>query len=113
MKGRPWTEEELTTLLELYARREPWAEIARAVKHTIGSCTMTAYRMGILRVRGPYAKSSNQEGQIQPVKKSRRPCLNNRCKKPFWSEGKHNRFCAECRHESLSPFDVEVSVLRR
>lgn|GEM_PF-1347309 len=40
----------------------------------------------------------------EPVPTETRPCL--RCRKPFESEGSHNRLCGPCGKRDVSPFAV-------
>lgn len=87
-----WTKQEERRLHELRAQGMDFAEIgARLNRHPHAVET----RARLLSYGLVYAKKS--EGL-------RIPCLN--CRKPFPSEGPHNRLCQSCRQLSVSPYEI-------
>lgn len=54
----------------------------------------------------------NRKARLQRHALSERACMC--CKRPFESEGPHNRMCAECRlRRSISPWEIVTGVSRR
>lgn len=75
---------------------------------------MTWAQMGAqLNIAG-YSLESwyNRRTRLDRATLSQRPCMC--CRKPFESEGAHNRLCPECRlKRSISPWETVTGVSRR
>jgi uncharacterized paraquat-inducible protein A len=83
-----WTDEEVNTLLQMVARRQPVEKIAAALGRSPEA----------VRAKRDYARPTG------PTRKRERPCMT--CKTNFRSEGPHNRMCGRCRSQSVTRFEV-------
>lgn len=75
---------------------------------------MTWAQMGTILGIAGYSLESwyNRRGRAERHAMSERACMC--CRKPFESEGNHNRLCAECRlKRSISPWETVTGVSRR
>jgi hypothetical protein len=101
-KANRWTPEQDAQLAAMRARGFGFEAIALAVGHTAAACAHRASS-------GGYASPATE---TKKRARKRIPCMNDRCKKPFMSEGPGHRLCPDCRHQSLSVFDRPAQVLR-
>lgn len=81
-----WTAERRTELAGLWLQGLGGKEIARKLGATASSVSTRAGRMGL-----PDARTVKREGIIG----SMRDCMC--CRLPFYSEGRHNRLCYDCK----------------
>lgn len=113
--GRAWTQADDTRLVAMIEGGDTHTLIAETLgrpKSSIPSRLQTLRRRGALAPFVPKVKDTGEsdgdgEHADQPPLhipgKTKRPCLC--CKKPFWSEGAHNRLCGCCRNKPTGPFD--------
>ena len=82
--NRPWTREDVSELMRLWNTDYTNADIARILgrKETAIAVKATRISMGSKKAKG--------ESTLKKI-----PCL--RCRQPFMSEGRHNRYCDPCK----------------
>lgn len=123
-----WIQDEIAKLRAMHARGATFDEIARAVGHPIDSCKWMASQQGCTRrhsrrndIGVPRGSRGNtgiafgggRMSTAARAKATRRPCMNDRCRKLFWSEGAHNRLCPSCRRqEGDTVFTMPATVIR-
>lgn len=81
-----WTADKRTELGSLWLAGLGSAEVAQRMGATLTSVRTRAWRMGL-----PDAKTLRREGIVGTI----RDCMC--CRLPFYSEGRHNRLCFECK----------------
>lgn len=114
----PWTHEQTARLRKMREAGASFDEIARATGHTAKSCDTKAVQLGIqlpgpmrrlrsydssaswITARKAFLKECRTPASETRRKSIRRPCMNNRCRRPFLSEGPHHRLCPVCRREN-------------
>lgn len=91
----PWTPEQIARLREMRERGLPLRVIAPEVQHALHACGAKALALGI---RPRNTTPTGRLSLATRAKSATRPCLC--CRKPFLSEGHHNRLCPACRREN-------------
>ena len=82
--NRPWSRDDVSRLMQLWNTDHTNAEIAEILgrKETAIAVKATRINMGSKKAKG---ESTSEK----------RPCL--RCRQPFMSAGRHNRYCDSCK----------------
>jgi hypothetical protein len=113
-----WSPEADVQLGTMRAKGYGFEAIGLAVGHSPDQCKARAGILGIYKGETDKAPVIHRETYSSPASeaktktKKRIPCMNDRCKKMFYSDGPHHRLCQNCRHQSLSAFDTPAQVLR-
>lgn len=126
MRRKPWTPEDDARLAAMRAKGYGFEAIELVVSHSADACKMRASILGVYK-GAPDQESATTKGKrpafhrdthYSPKSEAKRcarqriPCMNDRCKKLFVSDGPHNRLCPNCRRESLTVYDTPAQVLR-
>ena len=88
---RAWSEEEETAAQKMRAAGMTLAAIGEVLDRSLTSVKSCLRRL-----------ETRRSLKLKPKKVANRSCLC--CRKPFVSEGAHNRLCGDCRTRSVSPY---------
>lgn len=109
MRGPRWTRSETEKLRKLKARGLAPAQIAwHMIGRTVNAINSRIAALGL----GAQTVTDKSARRVTPISSPMaeakngarvRPCMS--CRRPFPSEGPHNRLCGNCRHTSVSPFE--------
>ncbi len=88
---RPWSTEDETAAQDMRAAGKTLAEIGEALDRSTTSVDACLRRL-----------ETRRNLQLKPKRLANRHCLC--CRKPFVSEGAHNRLCGDCRTRNISPY---------
>lgn len=105
-----FTPEDDAALLRLIAEGRTYREIGRELNRNPGSVGVRLARLraiasGVVKAKPchPPRPKPIAQGVSMPAVQQR-PCLC--CRRPFFSQGPHNRLCMTCRGKSISPFAI-------
>lgn len=104
--GKVWTDPEVETLIQMWNAGAATSDIAKKLGRNDNSVAIKASRLRLPR------KTDVKNGELGGGRKMRpdakiRPCMT--CRRPFFSEGNHNRRCDPCR-ESDDGGDMDYVV---
>lgn len=107
---RAWTKRDEREAVDMRSRGLTIVAIAERLRRRRDAVEMKLYLMGVcarpeVPKKRPRRKSESERlvAEAPPKRTSVIPCL--QCRRPFRSEGPHNRRCDACRRTSVSPFE--------